>query len=78
MKPDSIILDIDGTLWNSTPIVADAWNKEDYVQMHTDIYAPARSRHQLRNNDPFLPEKEKQGRQWQKESGRKAASIDGR
>lgn len=27
MKPDSIILDIDGTLWNSTPIVADAWNQ---------------------------------------------------
>ena len=26
MKPDSIILDIDGTLWNSTPVVADAWN----------------------------------------------------
>ena len=24
---DSIILDIDGTLWNSTPVVADAWNK---------------------------------------------------
>lgn len=27
MKPDSLILDIDGTLWNSTPIVADAWNE---------------------------------------------------
>ena len=27
MKPDSIILDIDGTLWNSTPIVARAWNE---------------------------------------------------
>lgn len=27
MKPDSIILDIDGTLWNSTPIVAEAWNE---------------------------------------------------
>jgi phosphoglycolate phosphatase len=27
MKPDSIIFDIDGTLWNSTPIVADAWNE---------------------------------------------------
>lgn len=27
MKPDSIILDIDGTLWNSTPVVADAWNR---------------------------------------------------
>lgn len=24
---DSIILDIDGTLWNSTPIVSEAWNK---------------------------------------------------
>lgn len=27
MKPDSLILDIDGTLWNSTPIVAEAWNE---------------------------------------------------
>lgn len=27
MKPDSLILDIDGTLWNSTPIVARAWNE---------------------------------------------------
>ncbi len=27
MKPDSIILDIDGTLWNSTPVVAKAWNE---------------------------------------------------
>lgn len=26
MKPDSIILDIDGTLWDSTPVVAEAWN----------------------------------------------------
>lgn len=27
MKYDSIILDIDGTLWNTTEIVAEAWNK---------------------------------------------------
>lgn len=27
MNPDSIILDIDGTLWDSTPVVADAWNQ---------------------------------------------------
>ena len=27
MKPDGIILDIDGTLWNSTGIVAEAWNE---------------------------------------------------
>lgn len=27
MKPDSIILDIDGTLWNTTAIVAEAWNE---------------------------------------------------
>lgn len=26
MKYDSIILDIDGTIWNTTPIVAEAWN----------------------------------------------------
>lgn len=24
---DSIILDIDGTLWNSTPVVSESWNK---------------------------------------------------
>ncbi len=27
MKTDGLILDIDGTLWNSTGIVADAWNQ---------------------------------------------------
>lgn len=27
MKTDGIILDVDGTLWNSTPIVARAWTK---------------------------------------------------
>jgi len=26
MKYDSLILDIDGTIWNTTPIVATAWN----------------------------------------------------
>ena len=26
MKTDGIILDIDGTIWNTTPIVAKAWN----------------------------------------------------
>ena len=26
MKVDSIILDVDGTIWNTTGIVADAWN----------------------------------------------------
>ena len=27
MKYDSIILDVDGTIWDTTPIVAKAWNK---------------------------------------------------
>ncbi|MCR4733969.1 MAG: HAD family hydrolase [Treponema sp.] len=27
MKYDSLILDVDGTIWNTTPIVAEAWNK---------------------------------------------------
>ena len=27
MKFDSIILDVDGTIWDTTPIVAQAWNK---------------------------------------------------
>ena len=27
MKYDSIILDVDGTIWDTTPIVARAWNK---------------------------------------------------
>lgn len=35
MKPDSIILDIDGTLWDSTPIVAEAWN--DVIKDRADI-----------------------------------------
>lgn len=26
MKYDGIILDVDGTIWDSTPVVADAWN----------------------------------------------------
>ncbi len=26
MKTDGIILDIDGTIWNTTPVVAEAWN----------------------------------------------------
>lgn len=26
MKIDSIILDVDGTIWNTTVIVAEAWN----------------------------------------------------
>ena len=34
-KPDGIILDIDGTLWNSTGIVADAWN--DVVDPRPDV-----------------------------------------
>ena len=44
MTPDSIILDIDGTLWNSTPVVAGAWNK--VVRKHSaDI--PCFTPHQL-------------------------------
>ena len=35
MKPDSLILDIDGTLWDSTGIVADAWN--DVVRSRPDV-----------------------------------------
>ena len=27
MKYDSIILDVDGTIWDTTPVVAKAWNK---------------------------------------------------
>ena len=27
MKTDGIILDVDGTLWDSTPIVAGAWTR---------------------------------------------------
>ncbi|MCF0259235.1 MAG: HAD family hydrolase [Erysipelotrichaceae bacterium] len=27
MKVDSIIFDVDGTIWNTTPVVANAWNR---------------------------------------------------
>ena len=36
MQFDSIILDIDGTIWNTTQVVAEAWNKaikENYPQV---------------------------------------------
>ena len=32
---DCIILDIDGTLWDTTPIVADAWNT--VLENRTDV-----------------------------------------
>ncbi|MDO4260626.1 MAG: HAD family hydrolase [Eubacteriales bacterium] len=35
MNTDGIILDIDGTLWNSTPIVAKAWN--EILETRSDI-----------------------------------------
>ena len=35
MKTDGIILDIDGTLWNSTPIVAEAWN--EIIEKRDDV-----------------------------------------
>jgi len=34
-KPDSIILDIDGTLWDSTQIVMEAWNET--ISKHSDV-----------------------------------------
>lgn len=41
MKPDGIILDIDGTLWNTTSVVADAWNTvlEDRPDVPANITA---------------------------------------
>ncbi len=36
MKFDGLILDVDGTIWDTTPIVAEAWNKaidENYPQI---------------------------------------------
>ena len=40
-KFDGIIFDVDGTLWDSTPIVKDAWNKaiEDFFGINIDITA---------------------------------------
>lgn len=35
MKIDSLILDIDGTIWDSTAVVADAWNEA--IKGRTDI-----------------------------------------
>lgn len=34
---DSIIFDVDGTLWDSTPIVAEAWNDVIKDQLHQDM-----------------------------------------
>jgi len=35
LKTDAVLLDVDGTLWNTTPIVAGAWN-EVLREMETD------------------------------------------
>lgn len=68
MKPDSIILDIDGTLWDSTPIVAEAWNRalEPYPSI-TFRFTPEKLTklfgHPMDEiadlSFPFLPEKER-------------------
>lgn len=47
MKPDSIILDIDGTLWNSTPIVAGAWNQAIMENSSLSVRLTARQLTQL-------------------------------
>lgn len=36
MKCDGLILDIDGTVWNTTPIVAEAWN-EAIEKLHPEV-----------------------------------------
>lgn len=42
LKPDSLILDVDGTLWDSTSIIADAWNEivdaRDDIPVHFTAY----------------------------------------
>ena len=47
MKPDSIILDIDGTLWDSTPIVAAAWNEAVRANPHISLQFTAQDLKQL-------------------------------
>lgn len=68
MTPDSMILDIDGTLWNSTPIVSEAWNQA--VEACSDLafrFTPERLTrlfgHPMQEiadlSFPFLPPKER-------------------
>ena len=40
MKTDAVLLDVDGTLWNTTPIVARAWNSV-FDEMHVDRHVDA-------------------------------------
>ena len=47
MKPDSIIFDVDGTLWDSTPIVADAWNEAVADNPHIALHFTAQDLKQL-------------------------------
>lgn len=69
MKPDSIILDIDGTLWDSTPVVAEAYNDALSSQYpHVQVRFTAYQLSQLFGRPipviadmafPFLEEKER-------------------
>ena len=68
MKPDSIILDIDGTLWDSTPIVAAAWNEAVRANPHISLQFTAQDLKQLFGRPlpaiadlafPSLPEQER-------------------
>ena len=41
MRADGIIFDVDGTLWDSTEIVAGAWNQAIIEEGITDVHLTA-------------------------------------
>ena len=42
---DSIIFDVDGTLWDTTHVVADAWNEVIRSETSLDLYITPENKH---------------------------------
>ena len=71
---DGVILDVDGTLWDSTPIVADAWTKalrEEYgmeTLVTSDMLKKLFGKTMSAIADALLPELEPEKESWEKTS----------